>query len=63
MYTLHLYGNPLLSGSIPLSFTNLTQLDLLYFFNTNLCEPDTPDFLAWKETVQDYQGTGVICVP
>jgi hypothetical protein len=61
MYTLHLYGNPLLSGSIPLSFVNLIQLDGFYFTATNLCEPPEPAYQAWKATVLDYQGTGVIC--
>ncbi len=52
MYVLRIEGNPLLSGSIPLSFINLTQPDFyyFYFFNTNLCEPSDPAFQAWKAT-------------
>jgi hypothetical protein len=57
---LDINGNQL-TGSIPLTFTNLTRLARFYFYNTYLCEPDTPDYLVWKNTVLDYQGTGVIC--
>lgn len=50
-----------LSGSIPLSFTNLTLLDYFYFYDTYLCEPETPEFLAWKATVEDWRGTDRFC--
>lgn len=50
-----------LSGSIPLSFTNLTVLDYFYFYDTYLCEPETPEFLTWKATVDDWRGTGRFC--
>jgi len=50
-----------LSGSIPLSFTNLISMEAFYFNNTNLCEPTTPEFLAWKETVDYWAGTGITC--
>ena len=52
-----------LSGNIPLSFVNLRNLWAFHFYTTILCEPGTPEFLAWKATVADWQGTGVICVP
>ncbi|MBP7213126.1 MAG: leucine-rich repeat domain-containing protein, partial [Anaerolineaceae bacterium] len=58
--TLYLFNNPL-TGSIPLSFVNLTKMSAFYTYETSLCEPTTPEFLAWKNTVVDWQGTGVIC--
>jgi Leucine-rich repeat (LRR) protein len=50
-----------LTGSIPLSFVNLSILENFYFQDTNLCEPTAPEYLAWKTTVSNYQGTGVSC--
>ena len=50
-----------LSGAIPLSFVNLTDLDDFHFDGTQLCEPTTPEFLAWKESVWDWEGTDIIC--
>ena len=50
-----------LTGSIPLSFVKLTWL---YYFNisgTSLCEPATDEFLAWKNTVSNWEGSGLIC--
>jgi hypothetical protein len=57
---LTLEGNPL-TGGIPLSFVNLSNLWVFYFFDTDLCEPTTPEYLAWKTNISDYQGTGVSC--
>jgi Leucine-rich repeat (LRR) protein/murein DD-endopeptidase MepM/ murein hydrolase activator NlpD len=57
---LYLYHNQL-SDSIPLSFTNLTRLNHFIFHNTYLCEPNAPEFLAWKGTVDIWEGTGIIC--
>jgi Leucine-rich repeat (LRR) protein/PKD repeat protein len=51
-----------LTGSIPLSFINLSNLDTFYFYDTFLCEPTEQEYLDWKATVLDYQGTGVSCV-
>ncbi|MBP7212695.1 MAG: hypothetical protein KBA03_00520 [Anaerolineaceae bacterium] len=51
----------LLTGSIPLSFVNLTNIIVFYFSETNLCEPTTPEFSAWKNTVYSWSGTGIIC--
>lgn len=51
------------SGSIPLSYTNLTNVTDFYFFKTQLCEPTTPEFLAWKALVGDgWNGTELICM-
>ena len=49
------------TGSIPLSFVNLTRLIYFQFDETSLCEPTTPEFLAWKNTVDEWYGTGIIC--
>ena len=57
---LDLHWNQFIS-SIPLSFTQLVSLDDFNFRNTGLCEPNTPEFLAWKETVSMWTGTGIIC--
>ncbi len=52
-----------LSGSIPLSYTNLTNVTDFYFFSTQLCEPTTPEFLAWKALVGiGWHGTELICM-
>jgi len=60
LWALHLNSNKL-TGSIPLSFVNLAELVYFNYFETNLCEPATKEFLDWKETVSDWNGTGVIC--
>lgn len=61
-YLWHLFldDNPL-TGRIPLSFVNLTNLDFFYASGTELCEPKTPEFVAWKSTVTFWDGPGVIC--
>lgn len=51
----------LFEGSIPLSFVNLHSLNTLAFFETNLCELTSPEFVAWKTSVDDWFPTGVIC--
>jgi len=53
--------NTNLSGSLPLTFTNLTSVVAFYFYDTQLCEPETPEFLAWKASVADFRSTGVVC--
>ena len=49
-----------LSGDIPLSLVNLV-LTRFTFNDTLLCEPNNPVFLAWKETIYIWKGTGIIC--
>ena len=57
-----IFFNPI-EGKIPLSYTNLTNVTDFYFFGTQLCEPTTPEILAWKALVGDgWQGTGQICM-
>jgi len=50
-----------LSGKIPLSFTSLVNLNYFGFQETYLCEPTSPEFLAWKATVIQWYGTGLTC--
>ena len=54
-------NNNQLTGSIPLSFVKLTKLSHFFFSVNNLCEPTTPEFLAWKKTVGAWLATGLIC--
>lgn len=58
--SLRVYNNPM-SGDIPLSLMNLSELDEFNFDLTGLCEPDTPEYLLWKSSVPDYTGTGLLC--
>ena len=60
LYSLYLDSNQL-TGSIPLSFVNLTSLHYFSFSNTFLCEPATPEFLNWKLTLEEWDGTGFMC--
>lgn len=60
LHYLYLTSNQL-SGSIPLTFTNLTELILFHFHDTHLCEPNVPEFLAWKATISNWWGTDVVC--
>ena len=49
------------TGLVPSSYVNLESLYYFYFFATDLCEHTDPDFLAWKATVTEWQGTGCVC--
>jgi len=37
------------------------NLDHFNFQETYLCEPTSPEFQAWKDTVKEWQGTGLLC--
>jgi len=50
-----------LTGGIPLSFTSLVNLSPFDFQDTYLCEPTTPEFQAWKATVEEWHGTDLLC--
>lgn len=51
-----------LSGSIPdPEFLALTQLSIFHFSGTQICEPNSPAFLAWKATVATWVSTGLLC--
>lgn len=60
LYDLRVNNNPL-AGSIPMQYTTLINMDHFYFFNTNLCEPSDPLYATWKISMEDYNGSGIIC--
>lgn len=61
LQSLWLANNQDLFGSIPQSFTNLINLYEFYFHTTKLCEPDNTEFINWKATVTNWEGTGMVC--
>jgi hypothetical protein len=61
LISLDINTNNQLTDSIPLSFVNLTNLLEFYFYGTDLCEPSTPEFIAWKNNVIYWEGTDVTC--
>ena len=52
-------ANPGLSGSLPLTFTNLTSLVRLFLGGTNVCVPTNPDIQAWLSTIEDHDVTTI----
>lgn len=58
---LGLDNNPALSGSLPLSFINLSNLTFFHFLNTDLCEPTDAAFQAWLDGVQDVFSPDLLC--
>ncbi len=60
---LYLNGNQELSGSLPATLTKLTWLWDLYFYGTNLCEPQYDAFQYWlNHIVGQYGTTGLKCI-
>ncbi len=55
-----LLNNNTFTGEIPLSFINLS-LDWFHFNDTNLCEPQDPDFQAWLDGIGFLLSTEVAC--
>jgi len=51
-------SSTMLSGVLPLSLTNLSMLDLFWFDNTDLCEPNDAAFQAWLQGISQVQSTG-----
>jgi Leucine-rich repeat (LRR) protein len=58
---LYIADAPGYTGGIPLSFINLSSLNIFGFQNTNLCEPSDPSYQSWKSTVSEYTGSGLVC--
>jgi hypothetical protein len=52
--------NANLAGPLPFNLSNLT-LDVFWFNNTGLCEPDNPAFQAWITAIPDLRRTGFLC--
>ena len=50
-----------LTGVIPVELMNLTNLrSLILGGNDNLCEPANPDFLAWVNSLEEYDPPGCL---
>lgn len=59
--TLRLRDNPDLSGAIPMSFTELSNLFLFWFDQTGLCEPSDRQFQDWLAGVSVVLSSGIVC--
>ena len=57
LWTMSFAGNPGLSGTLPLTFTNLTSLNLLYLSDTAICAPSTPEMKAWLGAIEEHDVT------
>jgi hypothetical protein len=62
LYYLNIQSNQLLYEPLPLSLTNLTQLDFFYFTNTNLCERTDPSFQMWLSGIGNLESSGKVCI-
>ena len=49
-----LQNNPSLSGSLPLTFTALTDLEYLYVTGTGICAPANPEIVAWLSSIEEH---------
>ena len=56
-----LSSNPLLSGPIPSSFSQLDSLDFLHTLGTNLCNPADPEMQAWLAEIPDLYSDEQTC--
>lgn len=56
------FGMNLLNGSIPNNFTNLTKLTVFLHYFTYICDPHTPELIAWKAKIRESFSTGIICI-
>ena len=54
MWQMSFASNPGLSGTLPLTFTNLTALNYLYLSGTGMCAPMNPDMEAWLNTIEEH---------
>jgi hypothetical protein len=57
---LYLNDNPL-SGAIPLNLMDLDNLEILWLYNTNMCEPTDRSFNGWLTRMEDFQRSNVTC--
>lgn len=55
--TLFLSNNPSLSGTLPLTFINLTNLNSLHLRGTGICTQSTPEMKAWLSTIPNKDVT------
>ncbi|MFN8488440.1 MAG: leucine-rich repeat domain-containing protein [Caldilineaceae bacterium] len=61
LHGLYLANNPVLSGPLPATLTNIQQLAVFWFDNTKLCEPGNAKFQSWLNAIPNLKRTGVIC--
>ena len=61
LVTLALNDNPDLTGPLPIEMTRLTNLTGLLLDVTQLCAPQTPEFLAWLEAIGETAGSVALC--
>lgn len=54
--------NTNLSGPLPLTLMNLNLRELT-FFGTDLCEPPDEAFHIWLKSINELNGSGVVCEP
>ena len=52
--------NTKLSGPLPLTLLNLNLRELT-FWGTDMCEPPDEAFQAWLESIDEMEGTNVVC--
>ena len=60
LQSLFLRDSTNLSGPLPLSLMNLSLIEF-YFQNTNLCEPQNPDFQLWLDGIPYKNSSGIRC--
>ena len=53
--------NPDLTGKIPQSLMQLSQLELLFIAGTRICVPTTAAFQAWLATISQFWSSGLAC--
>lgn len=54
--------NPSLTGPLPDGWRDMTQLTTFWFDNTNFCEPQTPAFQRWLQSITDLKRSGLACL-
>ncbi len=58
---LHLNANPQLTGTLPITLTNLVSLTHFNFAATNLCAPPATSFQGWLNGVAHKTTSGLTC--
>jgi len=59
---LHLGEGPnQLHGPLPLTLMKLEKLQVLQYYDTDICEPTDPDFQAWLNTIPELHRTSITC--
>ena len=61
LLALWLNRNEDLTGSLPLSLAQLSNLELFHYHQTDLCVPTDQSFRTWLNAIPAHSGTGVDC--